>query len=636
MLAGQQLMELTALSVLACGLYLAPLLTLLVLLPSPHAGALDLACKLGCGFALDLLATFLLMRVMRLEQAVLLRTALLFGAVSTWTVWRLVSGQRLFPARSALSRADLLAIALSALLGFAFNHSVSCEYWIWDREWHVPFTASLRSQHLPIFNIYEPGRPFRYHLIGDLSGAILQVLSLGAMSAARALAFAHDLQAMMLAVMIALCFRALSRLSVLTTAIGSIAPLLSGPLAFRTHPAGGLGKFEGYADFNNLTLSYRPHCMVALVLIVASFCHVALWSNYGARGQSAPWSTVASLGPVFMLLGIADEISGVVLGGSLGVVWLCWPRLLGKKLWHGPAFLAAFAALALLANLILAGTIAPGGVVSHVALLAPRLPRFFADGLELRLAAEPWAELFVDVGPIAIPIAVVTCVVIRRLGRTERLTTLTCFTCCALVVSLFMFLCVEINGRTYEGHRFLTATRILAPLLGLLFLVTARRTSVAKTAVIVPILGGVLASVGFVYCRLPEYGVSYRQTDSQYGANCRVEYHARLGETMNPTWVEDPIWYEYAGCHPVYAAAATPPGDIVLVGWPAVGSSGFAKMDTDFFPHDEAARMICSSDPTKATAFCRDVQKLGSCHEQGTLAVECLISANNRAKLRKL
>jgi len=628
-------MELTALTLVACGLYLVPLLALLALAHNARAGALDLATKLSFAFALDLLATFGLMRVMRLEQAVFLRTALLFAAAIAWTIRRLIGGQRLFSVQSTLSRADFTAIALAALVGFAFNHSVSSEFLIWDRDWHVPFTASLRSQQLPIFNVYEPGRPFRYHLIGDLSGAMLQVLSFGAMNAGRALAFAHDLQAMLLAAMTALTFRALGRLSVLTTAIAATAPLLAGPLAYRPHTNGPFGVFEGYADFNTLSLSYRPHCMVALVLIVGTFCHVAQWSSYRARGQAAPLSTVATLGPVFMLLGIADEISGTVLGISLGLVWLCWPRMFGTKFWHGLVALAAFAALALLANLVLAGTIAPGGLVSHVALLAPRLPNFLAESLRLGLAAEPWAELFVDVGSLVIPaLVVVTYTIINRRARSEQFTTLTCFTMCALVVSLFLFLCVEINGRTFEGHRFLTSARLLSPLLALLFLITRRRSSFALTAILVPILGGIFATFGYVYCRLPQYG--YLQQASQYRANCRVEYNARFGEAMKPTWVDEPIWYEYAGCHPLYAAAERPPGEVVLVGSPAVGRIGFAKMDDHFFPPGEEVRMICSSDPKKVTEFCRHAQKLGRCHAEGTLAVECLVPASERAKLRKL
>lgn len=628
-------MELTALTLVACGLYLVPLFALLALLHDPSADALDLASKLGSAFALDLLGTFALMRVMRLEQAVLLRTALLLGAWLARALRRLARGQPILFRQSAVSRGDFIAVGLAALFAFALNHSVSSEYLIWDRDWHVPFTASLRSQHLPIFNVYEPGKPFRYHLIGDLSGAMLQVLSFGAMSAARALAFAHDLQAMLLAVMLALSFRALSGLSVLTTALAASAPLLAGPLAYRPHPSGPFGVFEGYADFNNLSLSYRPHCMVALVLIGGTFCHVAHWARCRARGQTAPFSAVASLGPIFMLLGIADEISGAVLGCSLAFVSVCWPRTLGKKFWHGFTVLVAFAGLALLANLVLAGTIAPGGLVSHVGLFAPRLPRFLDAALPLGLNREVWAELFIDIGSMVIPIVVVgMSLLVDRRRRSVQSTILICFTTCAVLVSLFLFLCVEVNGRTFEGHRFLTAARLLAPWLGLLFLVTRRCSSFALVAVLAPVLGGVFATLGFVSSRLPAYG--YLQTDSQYGANCRVEYNARFGETMQPTWVDEPIWYEYAGCHPLYAAPAREPVEIVLVGPPAVGLSGFAKMDANFFPPGGEARMVCSSDSTKTTDICRRVQQIGRCRAQGTLAVECLVSAIDREQLRSL
>ena len=73
---------------------------------------------------------------------------------------------------------------------------VSSEYWIWDREWHVEFTGSLRAQHMPFRNVFEPWKTLRYHMAGDVAASVLQSLSFVAMNASRALSYAHDLQSL--------------------------------------------------------------------------------------------------------------------------------------------------------------------------------------------------------------------------------------------------------------------------------------------------------------------------------------------------------------------------------------------------------------------------------------------------------
>jgi len=174
-------MTLTVLSLLACSLYLVPLLALVALLRKPQASAFDLASKLGCWFALDLLVTFALMRLMRLEQAVFLRTALLIGTVIALGTRRLFSKQPRSSAPSPLSRADLLAVVLAALLGFAFSHSISSEYWIFDREWHVPFTAThlQRLRARPAFSLPPHRRLIRSHAAGVVIGSDERCACLG-------------------------------------------------------------------------------------------------------------------------------------------------------------------------------------------------------------------------------------------------------------------------------------------------------------------------------------------------------------------------------------------------------------------------------------------------------------------------
>ena len=57
------------------------------------------------------------------------------------------------------------------LLGFLLSHDISSRYWIWDREWHTPFTSALRAQRMPFRNVYEPALTLRYHMTFSLTGA---------------------------------------------------------------------------------------------------------------------------------------------------------------------------------------------------------------------------------------------------------------------------------------------------------------------------------------------------------------------------------------------------------------------------------------------------------------------------------
>ena len=128
-----------------------------------------------------------------------------------------------------------------------------------------PFTAALRVQRMPFRNVYEPDLTLRYHMAGDVFAALFQSLSFARMNASRALSVAHDLQSALLVGSIAMIFRARTPWSPIVAALAAAVPFLVGPMGYYY---GAMGMYQGFADFSNFTLSFRPHCMLSLLMLV--------------------------------------------------------------------------------------------------------------------------------------------------------------------------------------------------------------------------------------------------------------------------------------------------------------------------------------------------------------------------------
>ena len=69
---------------------------------------------------------------------------------------------------------------------------------------------------------------------------------------------------------------------------------------------------------------------------------------------------------------------------------------MAPRRWQGAVALAALAATALAANLLLSGTIGPGGPVSQAHWVAPRIPHFVGKALALGFSLEGWEQLLID------------------------------------------------------------------------------------------------------------------------------------------------------------------------------------------------------------------------------------------------
>jgi hypothetical protein len=628
------------LTVLACTLYLVPLAAVVAFARRESDDTLDLACAIGAVFAADLLGTFALSYLFRLEQAAFVRTGLLLVIAAALAVRRALRGESMLPARGALSRADLLTLGLAAAAGFLVSHVISSEYWIWDREWHVQFAASLRAQHMPFRNVFEPWKTLRYHMTGDIAASVMQSLSLVAMNASRALSYAHDLQSLLLVAMAAMAFRSSCGWKPATTVAAAVVPALAGPMMFRVvNQVPGLGPFEGNSDFNNLTLSFRPHCMIALVALMALTCQVMRQ----AKDQGSPPVDdggrvrdilgVAAMTVLVALLSISDEISTLLVGASLGLMWLRWPRLLAGSRWRSALALGGFAVAAIVTNRVLAGTIAPGGPVEQTHWMAPRLPRFGGPPHPMG-DLEGWKQLFVDEGSLLLPMLAMVAVLVPRLraGGDEWLRPPVALALGTTVFGLVLFLGFEVNGRTFEGHRFMTAARLVVPVVALLYLPRLPRASFASLVVLMPILAGVFATVGFMFYRLPVKPAS-RGGEEQYVVNCRTDVGARLGEPMVPTFAERPSWHVYAGCRPIFAPGHDGSPGVVLAGWPMFGLPGLAKMDREFFAPGQPARVACPRGSGSLPALCAKAETLGTCTPQGTQFVACEVPAAKRPLL---
>src|SRR5262245_31475975 len=163
-------------TVVACALYAAPLAGLVALLRRPEHGAITIAFVIPVAFAADLLAMFALCWLFRVEQVAFIRTVGLGVAIVAIMVVRAARHRPIVRPRGALSRGDLVALGAAMLLAFYLSYDVSSRYWIWDREWHTPFTSALRVQRMPFRNVYEPDLTLRYHMAGDLFAAVLQSL----------------------------------------------------------------------------------------------------------------------------------------------------------------------------------------------------------------------------------------------------------------------------------------------------------------------------------------------------------------------------------------------------------------------------------------------------------------------------
>ena len=388
-------------TLLACASYLAPLVALVVLLRRAEHGVIALAFTIPVVVATDLLVMFALCWLFRVEQVAFIRTAALAALALGIVAARAARRRPIVPPRGALSWGDLIALGAAMLLGFYLSYDLSSRFWIWDREWHTPFTAALRVQRMPFRNVYEPALTLRYHMAGDVFAALLQSLSFARMNASRALSFAHDMQSALLVGSIAMIFRARTPWSPLVAALAAAVPFLVGPMGFYY---GAMGAYQGFADFSNFTLSFRPHCILALLMLVGFTAFVIGFVERTNQAPSPrPRSSLLGLVPLFGLAAITDEMSTALIGVTFG----CAVAVATESV--GAAPLAGRRPSGGAGRQCAGGEPAavwdhrPGRPVSHAHWVAPRIPHFIGKPVELGFSKTGLAGAAHRRGAAAVP-----------------------------------------------------------------------------------------------------------------------------------------------------------------------------------------------------------------------------------------
>jgi len=609
---------------IAIVLYLLPICILVVARAGKDTALGDIGLSIPVGVCLDLLATLLMARVFRLAIATLVTRGIWTVAGCAYLGWR---RRRNRPIRwpAALGSAQCFGVALAAAAAVYLSLEMSRPYAFWDREWHIPLVSLLRAERVPFHNVYEPARLVHYHFAGDVLAAMVQSLSFGIMHSSRALSIAHDLLYGLTGATVALLVQELVRPRVVPTVLSALAVLMAGPATFRR---GHGDSFEGYSDFNNLTLSFRPHVAVAGLLCVA----VAGVVLVRAAGRS--WSArtvVPTLFAVVAVLAITDEISSAILGISLAVVWLVRPGVLHPKRWTGLVILGGLALTILVSNQLFEAALVRGGPVNTIKLVAPRSPGYLNRPALPLTSSEGLIWFMLDVLPILLIGLALAWHLLTRPGR--DLGTHLAFVGALGLLSLFAFGCVDVNGRTWEGHRYLTAARHVFPLFGLIWMRRAGRGTLVSTLLLAAILSGAASTFGYIRVRVPALG-SFSHAE-WYEMDCRKEMDGRVNRTAEPTYISQTLWFSYAGCRPVFAPGLQRDGElepgVSKVGGPAFRKQALRELDSQMVARDRPLRAIC---PTlvQEDAICEHAVT-AACSPLGSNALSCWLSPEDRTLL---
>jgi len=223
---------------------------------------------------------------------------------------------------------------------------------------HPPGLVAARPTLALLQRVRSHG-PLAYHFSGDVLAAALQTLSFDTIHASLALSLAHDVLFGLLGTCLALLATSFGQRRAITILLSELAVLLTGPMsALRGEP--GLPQ-QGYSFLSFYHMSFRPHVALAALLLVGML-GAAFVRLVPEDGESiAPGSTLAPLFGCTALLGITDEVSGVIFIASLGLAWVVRPHVILRSRRAGALALVGLGAALLAPNLAFGGALSPGG-----------------------------------------------------------------------------------------------------------------------------------------------------------------------------------------------------------------------------------------------------------------------------------
>jgi hypothetical protein len=612
-------------ALLAVLLYLAPVLMVVVARLRAETSPAEIVVDLVFAVSVDLLAILALALLVPLEYAVLLSRGLWIGA-GVWHFW----GRRVGPTwPSALARPSLEGAVLASASATLLSVTFSRPYAIWDRDWHIPLTASLRGQRLPFMNVYDFPQPLHYHFSGNVLAAALQTLSFDVLHASYALSLAHDLMFALTGLALALLLVEFGHRRVVTIAAGALAILLIGPVIWFRGGPGAPG--DGYSILSFYQLSFRPHVSLAGLLFVGLLA--ATVGRLHARRPIAPARTVPGLLATAALLAITDETSLCLWGVALAAAWLVHPDIVHPQRGRGVVVFALLLAALILPNLLFRAGLSPGGPVQHLALVPASAPGYLAPTLSL--------ETHQGLRALLLDIAVVlgACLALVGLLARSRDRRVGATVCLALVLaagSTFLLTRLQINHDHAESHRSMTICLFVCPLLAVLFWPRLRRDGLGRPVFGLTVAGAVLSTLYWMHFRGPgaAQATSAFGTPDVHSLDCRSQVASYLGERPAPTYIARPVWYQYAGCHPVHTAGAR--GWPTMTVHPTTDRPAFNELD-DVVGSSSPLQVVCPrrGSPAAATPdlVCADLFAHGPCRPSGDLVELCSLDAPSRKAL---
>jgi hypothetical protein len=580
----------------------------------------EFALDIPLAVAIDLLATLLLARVTLLWSAtVVVRIGwLVYGAGCL--LWRHRRGHSPRWPDSIDWQVGGNAVAAGAACTW-LSLLFSRRFTIWDRDWHIPLVSSLRGQTIPFHNIYQPDTVLHYHFAGDVIAAQLQTLSGGILNASNALSLAHDLMFGLTGLSFALLLQMFGARHAASAVGGALALLLTGPFTLRPENQA----YHGYSYLSYLHMSFRPHVSVAGLFLVGCVGSIAVGGRPDARG--APWArTLVPLTLSGSALSIADEASFALVAVSAGAVWLLRPGALHGRL-AGFVCLVTLAAGALLANLLFAASLSPGGPVQQLTVVHGVLPGYSQPPLPLTEAAAR-AILFFDFLPtLAALLAILWA---APAGIVRGPTGSVVFALAIVSGGLLGLTTLAIKSAPWEAHRFATAPTFAVPMLSMLALASVPRGTVPTALLQLGLFGSSASTIAWTWMGLPSSGIpnaSYGPHDL-YEADCRAETEAHLGERATRQYIEDSIWFLWSGCHPTFSPGQRTVQWSLKTNGPAHGLPALRELDEQA----GAAPMmvVCAVKSGNTDPVCAFAASHGLCSASGASARRCELVASDR------
>jgi hypothetical protein len=465
-------------------------------------------------------------------------------------------------------RVDPTFLGIFAACTLLVAHSykrLSYELIIWDREWHIPLVSMLRVSKIPFENVYSPLAPLRYHWMGDVIPAMLQTLSGDRIHSTLALSLVHDLYLALTASMMAwaVYFSAgLRRWWVaLTAPLFGLAATLGGPFVLFNVTRESLfterdsARLCGTSYLNYATLAYRPHVVLAGFFVVSVFVALMERTREATRTTASTRST-ATLLLSAAVLALLDEATLAVLPVALGVCWLAVPTALHRRWYMGPIVVAAMGSALPVVSEWYGGSLAQGGPAREWELVATRHLELFETPVTL-LDREAFYEVF---SRDYLPCYAVALLVLAMAVWTRRrdLATAAVFYCTLCAVSWALAFRFEVNHKASEGHRFITAMIVLAPVVGSYAVASVRDAMLLRGLLLLVVVATATSTLAwrdsFVRHRFEDPGY-VRERDwvgpqNPYLVDCR-DIAGPLRRAIHATYIDQNDPMIYAGCAPM-------------------------------------------------------------------------------------